>query len=118
MELNKKRITKEQKYFILQEHFEKGISISELARIYKIHPVTIYQWKRKMAERPKEEQDLDTILKENEQLKKDKERLTKALGEATLDVQTLKEINEFLKKKYQNHLLKQQKSSSKKKARK
>jgi transposase-like protein len=112
MELNRKRISNQQKYVILQEHTEKGFSISELAKIYDIHPMTIYSWKYKMNDKPKEEQDLAEIVKELQELKSQNKKLTNALGELTLDNQCLKDLNQFLKKKYQNHLLEQQKTSS------
>jgi len=43
MELNRKRISREQKFNILSEHQENGTPISELARLHGIHPITIYQ---------------------------------------------------------------------------
>lgn len=114
MELNRKRITKELKFNILKDHFEKGTSISELARLNGIHPITIYQWKRKMSEKPIEKINIEELLKENEQLKKNNVQLTKALGQTALENQCLKDLNEFLKKKSQEQLLKSPKSFSKK----
>lgn len=116
MDLNRKRVTKEQKISILNEHFEQGTPLSELARLYGIHPVTLYQWKRSMTK--KEESvvsiNAEELIAENLKLKKDVERLTKALGNAHLDVECSHEIIEILKKKYQEHQLKQLKKSSKK----
>ena len=115
MELNRKRITKEQKFTILQEHFDLGTPISALARVHRISPVTIYQWKRLMNNKPAETNiNIDEVIKELEKLRKDNDRLTKALGEASLDNQCTKEINRVLKKKSQDQQLKQLKKSSKK----
>ena len=99
MYLDRKRVTKIQKFNILTDHLEKGTPISELARIHGIHPVTIYQWKRQMKEKPKETIPVDHILKELEDLRTKNKQLTKALGELSLDNQCLQDINEFLKKK-------------------
>ena len=114
MRRNRKRVSKEQKFIILKEHFDKGTSISELARINNIHPITLYHWKRQMADQPEEKINIQEILSELQKLKKDNERLTKALGNAHLDIECSKEIIEILKKKSQEHLLKQPKKFSKK----
>jgi len=105
MELNRKRISKEQKFNILTEHIENGTPISELARLHGIHPITIYQWKRQMSEKPKQDLNVEKLLQELNDLKKKNKQLTKALGEVTLDNQCLKDINEFLKKKEEEDLL-------------
>lgn len=114
MELNRKRISKEQKFNILTEHIEGGTPISELARLHGIHPITIYQWKRQMNEKPKQDLNIEEILKELNEVKKKNKQLTKALGELTLDNQCLKDINDFLKKKQAEELLKPASLSSKK----
>ena len=67
-----------------------------------------------MADQPQEKINVEEILSENHKLKKDIERLTKALGNAHLDIECSKEIIEILKKKSQEHLLKQPRKSSKK----
>ena len=33
---------------ILSEHFNDGLSVSELSRKYQIQPATIYKWREKM----------------------------------------------------------------------
>jgi len=113
MELNRKRISREQKFNILSEHTENGTPVSELARLHGIHPITIYQWKRQMNDKPKNELDVEKLLQELNDLKKKNKQLTKALGEVTLDNQCLKDINEFLKKKEAEDLLKSVSPSSK-----
>jgi hypothetical protein len=67
-----------------------------------------------MGDKPEENLNIEEILSELKKLRKDNERLTKALGNAHLDVECSKEIIEILKKKSQEHLLKRQKKSSKK----
>ena len=52
-----KRLTKEQRFSILSQHTDEGISISELSRKYQINSVTIYAWKRNMAKEEKNELD-------------------------------------------------------------
>lgn len=110
-----KRVPKEQKFNILSEHFEKGTPISELARLHGIHPITIYQWKRNMGEKPEDKLDIQKLIEENNQLKKEKKHLTKAIGELALDNQILKDLNEFLKKRKREQELKKQEGSLKKK---
>ena len=110
-----KRVPKEQKFNILSEHFEKGTPISELARLHGIHPITIYQWKRSMGDKPKSEIDIQKLIEENNELKKKGKRLTKAIGELALDNQILKDLNEFLKKRQREQELKKQEDSLKKK---
>ena len=98
---------------IIKEHIEKGTSLSELARVNNVHPITLYQWKRKMNTplNPNKNESLE-LLKKLEKLKSDHKLLTKALGELTLSNQCLKEAVEFLKKKSESLQLKSQKSSS------
>lgn len=114
MQLNQKRVPKEQRFLILKDHFDKGTPITELARVNNIHPITLYHWKKQMAQQPEEKINVHELLAEIQKLKKDNERLTKALGNAHLDLECGKEIIEILKKKSQEHLLKPQKKSSSK----
>jgi transposase-like protein len=109
MQLEPKKITKELKIKLLSEHFEKGISISELSRLNGIHPVTLYKWKRLMKNN-EESHDVNALLQEIKQLKKEKDQLLKAYGGAKLDNELLKDLNDFLKKKYQNQQSKLQKN--------
>jgi len=50
--------------------------------------------------------NVEKLLQELNELKKKNKQLTKALGEVTLDNQCLKDINDFLKKKQAEDLLK------------
>lgn len=113
MELNRKRISREQKFNILSEHIENGTPVSALARLHGISPITIYQWKRQMSDEPKQDLNVEQILKELNDLKKKNKQLTKALGELSLDNQCLKDINDFLKKKQTEDLLRPANPSSK-----
>lgn len=119
MTIQRKRYTEQQKISILEPHFQKGISISELGRINNIHPVNLYQWKRAMNSKSKSQEknkiDVEELIKENEKLRKDKNHLTMAIGELTLDNQCLKDINAFLKKKNLEDALIEQLSLSKNK---
>jgi transposase-like protein len=112
--LGRKRLSIDQKHLILSDHFEKGISLSELARKNQIHPMTIYNWK--MSDKKKEDElDIHEIMAENEKLKKENSSLKKSLGSVSHEKEVLKDINDFLKKKYRDQQLKKQKSTSKKK---
>lgn len=108
--------TYEEKISILSRHFQEGVSISELARVNSINPVTLYSWKYKMSNKPKKDNLLDVkkILEENAELKKQNKSLKKIVGEQVLDIDCLKDLNEFLKKKDLERQLKKQESSSKK----
>jgi putative transposase len=114
MDLNKKRLSKSQRFNILSEHFDKGTPISELARINKINPVTIYNWKKAMGEKPKETLDIQEILLELENLKKENNILKKVIGNKEVDLEICKDIIEFLKKKEREDLLISSKNTSKK----
>jgi transposase-like protein len=113
-QLNRKRVSKELKYNILNDHFEKGTPISVLARLHGIHPITIYQWRRAMGDKPEEKLDIQKLIEENNQLKKREKQLTRALGDMALDNQILKDLNEFLKKRQIDQMSKTPKTSSKK----
>jgi len=116
MEFSRTRVTQEQKFSLLREHFEKGTPISELARINGIHPITLYKWKRLMNKNNlNQDTHVNELMSELEKLKIENKNLIKALGSLTLDNQCLKDVNDFLKKKYQKQLLEQQKNLSKKK---
>jgi transposase-like protein len=114
IQLNPKRVSKELKYNILRDHFEKGTPISELARLHGIHPITIYRWRSSMSEKPEEKLDIQKIIEENNELKKREKQLLKALGDMALDNQILKDLVEFLKKRQQQQQLKMSGSLSKK----
>jgi transposase-like protein len=101
---------------ILSEHFEKGVSLSELARQNQIHPITLYNWKKQMADKKKDnELDINEILAENEKLKKENASLKKTLGSVTHEKEVIKDINDFLKKKYREEQLKKQGNTLKRK---
>jgi hypothetical protein len=58
-----------------REHSLKGTPIPVLARLNDIHPITLYSWKRKMTN--ESSIDVKALLREIEQLKKDKNKLLK-----------------------------------------
>ena len=69
-----KRVSKNQKFLILSEHFQGGLSISELSRKYQVHAVTIYQWRREHKSREEKPGGLcpKELLSEIECFKKSK----------------------------------------------
>lgn len=110
-----RRVSPTQKNLILSDHFEKGISISELARKNQMHPITLYNWKRKMSEKKgPPEIDIAEMLAENERLRKEVKQLQSVLGKSTVENQCLTDIVAFLKKKSLEHRLNPQKNLSKK----
>ena len=113
--LGRKRATIHQKHLILSDHFEKGISISELARKHQIHPVTIYNWKKQVTNKKNEELDPKELLAEIQKLKNENTSLKKTIGTISHENVVIKDINEFLKKKHREGQLKKQKNNSKKK---
>jgi transposase-like protein len=108
--------THQEKISILSRHFKEGVSISELARVNQINPVTLYYWKRQMSDKPKEPElpKIRELLSHIHDLQKENKSLKKIVGEQVLDIDCLKDLNEFLKKRALQEQLKKQKSSSKK----
>ena len=108
--------TKEQKRIILDGLDSKGMTLSLLARKYDLHPVTLYQWRRQMNSEKKDllEESREELLKENQELKKKVENLTKALGESAEEKHILKTAVNILKKKHRFQQLQSQKKPWKK----
>ena len=46
----RRRFSAEVKVEILREHLDNNVSISELAKKYKVHPVMINRWKKELFE--------------------------------------------------------------------
>lgn len=111
-----KRASLSLKTSIISDHLEKGVSISELARLHNVTPATIYAWRRNMEKKPEEIYDVDQLLAEIAELKKKNKIITEALGEAKIDQHILKVANEHLKKKWMEQQLALSKKSSKKKS--
>lgn len=108
-----KRFTKEEKSSILSEHLKEGVSISELSRKYQVSAHSIYNWRNAMKKEEEKEISLDTkeLLKEIEQLKRENSHLKHTVAEQALDLSTLKQWNDFIKKKLREEKLSSQKSS-------
>ena len=96
-----KRVSKSQRFLILSEHFQGGLSISELSRKYQVHAATIYQWRREQMSREEKSGGLcpKELLSEIEHLKAENSRLKHTVADQALDITTLKQWNEFMKKK-------------------
>lgn len=89
----RRKFTKEQKLEIVKESMEEGVSIEALAQQYKIHPNSIYKWRREYlhyedASFPgngnklmsSEEQEIARLKKLLKEAELEKEILKKALG--------------------------------------
>ena len=99
---------------ILKENRDDGVPISILARKHGIHPITIYQWKKKM-DQDENELSMDKIkeiLFENERLKKENKNLKVKVADLSIDTEILKDALDIVKKK---SLLRQAKSQLKSK---
>ena len=96
-----KRFTKEEKSRILSEHLKEGLSISELSRKHQVSAHSIYNWRNAMKKGEEKEIFLDVreLLEEIEQLKRENSRLKHAVAEQALDLSTMKQWNDFIKKK-------------------
>ncbi len=117
MSLCVKRYSKAEREAILSEHITEGLSISELSRKHQIHPHTIYNWRRKMnTKRQDKVVDPRELFSELEQSKKENSKLKKIVAEQALDITTLKQYNEFVKKKFREEQLNLSENSSESKA--
>ena len=86
-------LTNSQKLMILKENRDDGVPISILARKHGIHPITIYQWKKKM-DQDENELSIDKIkeiLLENERLKKENKNLKIKVADLSIDTEILKD---------------------------
>ncbi len=89
----RKLFSSDQKVYIVDSWESSGLSAPEFCRRYGLYATQLYQWRKNsqrgavMGVRNNGEihtkAELDTLMKENEELKK-------ALGEATLDIKILK----------------------------
>lgn len=93
MSILRRKFTKEQKLEIVKESMEEDVSIEALAQQYKIHPNSIYKWRREYlhyedASFPgngnklmsSEEQEIARLKKLLKEAELEKEILKKALG--------------------------------------
>jgi transposase-like protein len=96
----RKRFSSHQKIQVLNHLKSSGKNLAEVARQFKIHPVTLHQWKRTMdSESSKESINIRELLFELETLKKDNNLLKKALGNMAMDNEILKSAVEIFQKK-------------------
>ena len=97
---------------ILSEHFNGGLSVSELSRKHQIQPATIYKWREKMKkEEDKLSFDPKQLMEEIKHLKQENSLLKETVAQQALDITTLKQFNEFVKKKQKEERLSMRKSS-------
>ena len=107
IEKTKRRYFTTAKKLQFLEELKKGsLTHSDLARKYKLHPVTLYQWKRTMGQNKstKENQaDYEELIDENIELKKELELLKKAVAEMAIDKKILQTANDIYKKSIGNN---------------
>lgn len=93
MSIIRRKFTKEQKLEIVKQSMEDGISTEALAQQYKIHPNSIYKWRREYMRYEEtsfpgngnklmsaEEQEIARLKKQLREVELEKEILKKALG--------------------------------------
>lgn len=85
--MKKSRFSEEQIVAVLQEGEQGQTTVDELCRKHGIHKQTYYGWKRKYNGLSSEE------LQRLKQLEQENVRLKRALADAMLDNQILKELN-------------------------
>ena len=97
-----RRWTKEQRFSLLSEYLRGDLSISELSRKHQVSAHTIYKWRNAMKEQQENQISLDPaeLLCEIEQLKRENSRLKHTVADQALDISTLKQWNNFIKKKF------------------
>ena|SRR5438552_7347885 len=104
----KKHFSYHQKMAIIQEHLDKGLSLSFLARKYRLSAGSLYHWKRHYVmgepEKPLAGLTIDDVMDEKKKLEKENEYLKKAIGQLTLEKEILHDANKILKKKYEEYL--------------
>lgn len=111
----RKTFSKAKKMEILREINKGSTSLSDLARIHDIHPVTIYSWKRTLRETMKksEEPNVSEILKENERLKLENLALKETVSDLAVRKRIVECANDILKRAQLKKKLSLQKKSSK-----
>lgn len=85
--MKESRFTDEQKVAIIEEANRGELTVDELCRKHGIHKQTYYGWRKRYG--GLDESDLQRL----KALEQENARLKKALAEAVLDVQILKELN-------------------------
>lgn len=89
----RRKFNKEQKLEIVNQSLEEGVSVDELASQYKIHPNSIYKWRREYMKHEEssfpgngnkvlsaEQQEIERLKKQLREAELEKEILKKALG--------------------------------------
>lgn len=101
---SRRHFSREFRVQLLKEHQEKGVPISVLARSHGIHPITVYQWRRKMAQDNQGNDDLNpaqikTLLQELQALKKENTTLKTKVADLVVSQEILEVALDIAKKK-------------------
>ena len=97
----RRRFSREQKLLIIQEHRDKGIPISQLARQNGINPITVYQWKRNMSESDDQidPSKIRELLCEIQRLKNENKSLKTKVGDLSISNDILNDALDIAKKR-------------------
>ena len=93
MSMIRRKFNKEQKLEIVKQSLEEDVSVEELAAQYKIHPNSLYKWRREYLKHEEasfpgqgnkvlsaEEREIERLRKQLREAELEKEILKKALG--------------------------------------
>ena len=93
MSISRRKFTKEEKLEIVNQSLEEGAVIEDLAAQYKIHPNSIYKWRRAYMRHEEasfpghgnkilssEQREIELLKKQLREAELEKEILKKALG--------------------------------------
>ena len=82
----RKYFSKSEKISILNQIESSEMTINQIARMYNIHPMTIYKWKRKMHIIEDSLENLSAVLLENRTLKEENKIIKKNLKQGKLKI--------------------------------
>jgi transposase-like protein len=110
--------SKDERSQILKEHRDQGVPISVLARKYGMHPITLYQWKRKEVAMEDDEltpEQMRELLLENRKLKRELKTLKAKVGDLVVTNEILETAVDILKKRNMERLIEQAEKSKRSK---
>jgi len=95
----RKYFSKAQKGQILLEIKSGGMSYSDLARKYGVHPMTIHKWRRQMNTFTEISKDnIHELVEELKKKEKENDMLKKAIANMAIEKEILQTANDILKK--------------------